>query len=68
MVSDHDGQILILENLQNKPQNKACKYKVRQINEETIKNFQLALENENWEENDKQDNVNSKFNIFLNIF
>jgi hypothetical protein len=67
-LSDHHGQILILENLQNKTQNKACKYKVRQINEETIKNFQLGLENENWDEIYKQDNVNSKFNIYLNTF
>jgi hypothetical protein len=54
--------------MQVKAQNKACKYKARQINVETIKNFQLALENENWEEIYKQDNVTSEFNIFLNIF
>jgi hypothetical protein len=51
---------------QNK--NKACKYKVRQINEETIKNFQSELENENWEEVYLQNDVNDKFNIFLNTF
>jgi hypothetical protein len=40
---------------------------MRQINEDTIQNFQLALENEMCEEIYKQDNINNKFHIF-NIF
>ena len=67
-LSNHEGQILILENKQIDGQNKVCKYKVRQANEETIKNCHFALENENWEEVYKQDNINNKFNKFLNIF
>jgi hypothetical protein len=67
-LPDHYGQILKLVNLQVKVQNKnkACKYKVRQINEETIKNFQLELENENGEEVSLQNDVNDTFNIFHN--
>jgi hypothetical protein len=41
---------------------------LRQIKEDTIQNCQLALENENWEEIQKQDSINNKFNAFLNIF
>jgi hypothetical protein len=66
-LSDFNGRILILENFQVSTQNNVHKYELRQINEDTIQNFQLALENENWEEIHKQDNINSKFNAF-NIF
>jgi hypothetical protein len=65
-LSGNDGQILKLENLQTIMQNKH-KYAFREINEETIINFQSALQNENWEEVYNQKNVNRKFNIFLNI-
>ena len=65
---DFNGQILILENFQVSTQNNVHKYELRQINEDTIQNFKLALENENWEEIYKQDNINSKFTTFLNIF
>jgi hypothetical protein len=40
----------------------------REINEEKIANFQLALQNENWEEAYNQEIVNRKFNIFLKTF
>jgi hypothetical protein len=40
---------------------------MRQIKEDTIQNFQLALEIENCEEIYKQDNINNKFHI-LNKF
>jgi hypothetical protein len=40
----------------------------REINEEKIANFQLALQNENWEEVYNQEIVNRKFNSFLNTF
>jgi hypothetical protein len=48
-------------------QNIVQKYEMRQIKEDTIQNFQLALESENCEEIYKQDNINNKFHI-LNIF
>jgi hypothetical protein len=48
-------------------QNIVQKYEMRQIKEDTIQNFQLALETENCEEIYKQDNINNKFHI-LNIF
>ena len=66
-LSDHDGQILILENLQAMMQSEQVNA-FREINEEKIANFQLALQNENWEEVYNQENVNRKFNIFLNTF
>jgi hypothetical protein len=43
-------------------------YICREINEETITKFQISLQNENWEDAYDYGNVNSKFNIFLNIF
>jgi|GEM_PF-5379509 len=39
-LSDHNGQILILENFHLSTQNNVPKYEVRQINEDTIQNFQ----------------------------
>jgi hypothetical protein len=49
-------------------QNNVHKYELRQINEDTTQNFQVALENENLEEIHKQDSINSKFTTFLSIF
>jgi hypothetical protein len=49
-LSDFSGRVLILENFQVSTQNYVHKYELRQTNEYTIQNFQLALENENWEE------------------
>jgi hypothetical protein len=66
-LSDHDGQILILENLQVMRQSDHVSA-FREINEEKITNFQQALQNENWEEVYNQENVNRKFNIFHNTF
>jgi hypothetical protein len=63
---DHDGQILILENLQTMMQN-MHKYVFREINEEKNTLFQFGLQNENWEVYN-QENVNSKLNMFHNIF
>jgi hypothetical protein len=40
----------------------------REINEEKIENFQLALQNENWDEVYNEENVNRKCNSFLNTF
>jgi hypothetical protein len=42
------------------------KYAFRYINDKKITNFQSALQNENWKVY-KQENVKSKFNIFLHI-
>jgi hypothetical protein len=58
-LSEHDGQILILENLQAMIQSKHVNA-FREINEEKIANFQLAVQNENWEEVYNQENVNRK--------
>jgi hypothetical protein len=66
-LSDHDGQILRLNNVQVKKQTKH-QYICREINEETIAKFQISLQNENWEDVYDYGNVNSKFNILLNIF
>lgn len=48
-------------------QNIVHKYELRQINEDTIQNFQLAIVIEKCEEIYKQDNIYNKFHIF-NIF
>ena len=49
-------------------QNIVHKYKLRQINKDTIQNFELALENDNWKDIYKQDKINNKFGTFLNTF
>jgi hypothetical protein len=47
---------------------KKYKYAFRQIHEEKKNTIlQSARQNENWKEVDNQENVSSKFNIFLHI-
>jgi hypothetical protein len=62
-LSDHDGQILTLNNLQVIKQIRH-KYTYREINKEIITKFQISLRNENWEEVYDHENVNSKGKAF----
>jgi hypothetical protein len=66
-LSDHIGQIVVLDNLQVMWQ-VDCTRSSREINEENTAYFQWALKNKNWEELYNHENVNMKFNIFHNIF
>jgi len=62
-LSDHKAQIIMIENtvLTNKITTK------RDINDQSILEFQLLLSNENWEDIFIEDDANTSFNKFLNI-
>ena len=67
VLSDHDTQLLILHNGQKKE--KECHtYIKRQINNNTIADFQLKLSHETWEPVFDGNDVTKIFNSFLNIF
>jgi hypothetical protein len=66
-LSDHDGQILILENV--RVTRKSIHVRAfRDISDENIAYFQWALQNENWQEVYNQEDINTKFNKFHNTF
>ena len=66
-LSDHDVQILILHN--TKIQNlKAHHYTKRLINEFTISEFKLNLRYESLDDIFTENNVDLKFNSFLNTY
>jgi hypothetical protein len=65
-LSDREAQILVTENIVlPKQRNNTTK---RDINDQSILEFQLLLSNENWEEIFMEDDDNISFNKFLNIY
>ena len=66
-LSDHEAQIIMTENnvLTKQWNNITAK---RDINDQSILEFQLLLSNENWEEIFMDDGANISFNKFLNIY
>jgi hypothetical protein len=66
-VSDHDAQLLILSKGERKERNVIFTSKEK-INNCTIRDFQLKLRHEMWEQVFDGNDVNKIFNSFLNIF
>jgi len=68
-LSDHDGQILCLNNLncQTNTTNKTTKQEVRNFSPENIAHFSDLLKNETWREVYFAP-VEEKFNVFNEIF
>jgi len=64
-LSDHEVQIIMIENtvLTKQINNITTK---RDINDQSILEFQLLLSHENWEETFMEDDANTSFNKFLN--
>jgi len=66
-LSDHEAQITIIENIVlTKQINNIITQ--RDINDQSILEFQLLLSHENWEEIFTEDDANISFNKFLNIY
>ena len=63
---DHEAQIIMIENIVLTKQINNITTK-RDINEQSILEFQLLLSHENWEEVFMEDDANTSFNKFLNI-
>jgi hypothetical protein len=66
-LSDHDTQLLILNNGQKK-EKECLTYIKRKINKYTLADFRLKLSHETWEQLFDENDVNKIFNSFLNIF
>jgi len=64
-LSDHEAQIITVENMVPIKQTNKITTK-RDINEQSILEFQLLLSYENWEDIFMEDDANTSFNKFLN--
>jgi len=67
-VSDHDAQIICLQNANIGLQQSVSKKKSRLINEQTIKHFQTLLKDETWDTVCKTTCINEIYNGFQGIF
>jgi hypothetical protein len=66
-LSDHEVQIIMIENIiLTKQINNITT--MRGINDQSILEFQLLVSHENWEEIFMEDDANTSFNKFLNIY
>jgi len=66
-LSDHEAQILVIENIVLTKQRNNITTK-RDINDHSIMEFQLLLSHENWEEIFREDDANISFKKLLNIY
>jgi len=66
-LSDHKVQITVIENVVLTKQRNNITTK-RDINDQSILEFQLLLSHENWEEIFMVDDANTSFNKFLNTY
>jgi len=66
-LSDHEAQIIVKENTVLTKQRNNITTK-RDINNQSILEFQLLLSHENWEEIFMDDDANTFFNKFLSIY
>ena len=67
MPSDHKAQIIVIENIVLTKQRNNITTK-GDINDQSILEFQLLLSYENWEEIFMEDDANTSFNKFLNVY
>jgi hypothetical protein len=63
-LSDHDAQILVVENMKLPLQKPAHKNETWTVDEQTITKFQMLLKEETWHIVYNADNVNRMFNNF----
>jgi hypothetical protein len=67
-LSDHDDQFLTINNTVPATNIVSLEQRTREINNETIMQFQLQLTNETWESVYIDNDTNDKFNSFLCTF
>ena len=66
-LSDHEAQIIMIESTVLTDQTNKITTK-RDINDQSILDFQLLLSHENWEDIFMEDDANTSFNKFLRTF
>jgi hypothetical protein len=67
-LSDHDAQILTINNIHAATKKVSLKQRTRIINSETLTNFQSLLKQETWQYIYQTQDTNNMFNSFLNTF
>jgi hypothetical protein len=67
-LSDHDAQLLVIKNIESISNYHNYRKRTRLINKDTVKEFITHLSNKNWNSVSNSNDVNSKFNTFINIF
>jgi hypothetical protein len=67
-LSDHDAQLLTINNIASAVNLIHPKHRTRKINNDTIMQFQLLLKSETWESVYKDHDINNKFNSFFLYF
>ena len=66
-LSDHDAQLLIMENVFT-PAQELTSFYIRNFNDYSINDFLLQLSMENWEDVFEGNNLNVIFNKFLDTY
>ncbi|PNF30772.1 hypothetical protein B7P43_G06180, partial [Cryptotermes secundus] len=66
-LSDHDAQLIEINNIDLQPSNQQYQT-VRKINKHTMADFVTKLSNESWDNVFDSNNIDSKFNCFLNTY
>ena len=67
-LSDHDAQLLTINNIHAATKIFSLKQRTRIINSETLTNFQSLLKQETWQSAYQTQDTNNMFNSFLNTF
>jgi hypothetical protein len=67
-LSDHDAQLLTINNTHATTKKVSSKQRTRIINSETLTNFQSLLKQETWQSVYQTQVTNNMFNSFLNTF
>jgi hypothetical protein len=66
-LSDHNTQIISLENINNVLKKKDFKRRIRLINKQTVKNFQMLSKDKSWDSIYNVRKFNDMFNNFQSI-
>jgi hypothetical protein len=67
-ISDHDAQLLTINNIYAATNKVSLKQRTRLINNDTLTNFQTLLKQETWESVYQTQDTNYMFNSFLRTF
>ena len=67
-LSDHDAQLLTINNIHAATKNVNLQQKTRTINRKTLSNFQSLLKQETWQSVYQTQDTNNMFNSFLSTF
>jgi hypothetical protein len=67
-LSNHDAQLLILNNVLTKEKSSSLVYKTHLVDEVSTSTFLQSLNNETWEHIYEQEDINKTFSLLLSTF